>query len=289
MAKLAQEQEQTPSGSDGGRADAAVDLALDLSAAGRADPRAPLDDDLRQQPPAGRAAGRGDQRVPPGEEIALAHHGSVAREKRLEIEDRLKRGELPAIVATSSLELGIDMGAVDLVIQIEAPPSIASGMQRIGRAGHSVGEVSRGDPLPQVPRRPAGARRPRPSGWLEGRVEETAYPRNPLDVLAQQIVAIAASGTTAESDAVDAELYRLVRRAAPFADLPRSSFEGVLDMLSGRYPSDEFAELRPRMTWDRRRRDRARRAKGRKRIAVAQRRDDPRPRALRRLPRGDRG
>jgi ATP-dependent Lhr-like helicase len=180
-----------------------------------------------------------------GEEIALAHHGSVAREKRLEIEDRLKRGELPAIVATSSLELGIDMGAVDLVVQIEAPPSIASGMQRIGRAGHAVGEPSRGILFPKY-RGDLLAAAAATARMHEGRVEETAYPRNPLDVLAQQIVAIVVT----EPAKVD-ELYALVRRAAPFADLPRSSFEGVLDMLSGRYPSDEFAELRPRITWDR--------------------------------------
>ena len=180
-----------------------------------------------------------------GEEIALAHHGSVAREKRLEIEDRLKRGDLPAIVATSSLELGIDMGAVDLVVQIEAPPSIASGMQRIGRAGHAVGEPSRGILFPKY-RGDLLAAAAATARMQEGKVEETTYPRNPLDVLAQQIVAIAASAPTRVDD-----LYRLVRGAAPFADLPRSSFEGVLDMLSGRYPSDEFAELRPRITWDR--------------------------------------
>jgi ATP-dependent Lhr-like helicase len=188
-----------------------------------------------------------------GEELALAHHGSVAREKRQEIEDRLKRGDLPAIVATSSLELGIDMGAVDQVIQIEAPPSIASGMQRIGRAGHSVGEVSRGILFPKY-RGDLLAAAAATERMVEGRVEETAYPRNPLDVLAQQVVAIAASGTgpaNAEGAVDVGELYRLIRRAAPFADLPRASFEGVLDMLSGRYPSDEFAELRPRLTWDR--------------------------------------
>ena len=180
-----------------------------------------------------------------GEEIALAHHGSVAKEKRLEIEDRLKRGDLPAIVATSSLELGIDMGAVDLVIQIEAPPSIASGMQRIGRAGHKVGEPSRGILFPKY-RGDLLAAAAATARMQEGRVEETTYPRNPLDVLAQQIVAIVASAPAQVDD-----LYRLVRGAAPFAELPRSSFEGVLDMLSGRYPSDEFAELRPRVTWDR--------------------------------------
>ncbi len=180
-----------------------------------------------------------------GEEIALAHHGSIAREKRTEIEDRLKRGDLPAIVATSSLELGIDMGAVDLVVQIEAPPSVASGMQRIGRASHSVGAVSRGVIFPKY-RGDLLACATVTLRMSEGKIEETFYPRNPLDVLAQQVVAIAGM------DEIDVdELYSLVRSAAPFAELPRSSFEGVLDMLSGRYPSDEFAELRPRIVWDR--------------------------------------
>jgi ATP-dependent Lhr-like helicase len=180
-----------------------------------------------------------------GQEVALAHHGSVARDKRQEMEDRLKRGELPAIVATSSLELGIDMGAVDLVVQIEAPPSIASGLQRIGRASHQVGALSRGIVFPKH-RGDLLCSAAAASGMAAGQVEETFYPRNPLDVLAQQVVAMCG----AEARAVD-EVFELVRRAAPFADLPRSSFEGVLDMLSGRYPSDEFAELRPRLTWDR--------------------------------------
>jgi ATP-dependent Lhr-like helicase len=180
-----------------------------------------------------------------GEELCLAHHGSLAREKRLEIEERLKKGDLPAIVATSSLELGLDIGAVDLVVQIESPPSVASGLQRIGRAGHSVGAVSRGVIFPKY-RGDLLAAAATTARMIAGAVEETFYPRNPLDVLAQQIVAIA-SMDEMEADA----LYSLVRRAAPFADLPRSSFEGVLDMLTGRYPSDEFAELRPRLSWDR--------------------------------------
>ena len=180
-----------------------------------------------------------------GSEIALAHHGSVAREKRAEIEDRLKRGELPCIVATSSLELGIDMGSVDLVIQIEAPPSIASGLQRIGRAGHQVGGVPRGSIFPKHRGDLLGSAAAA-QGMSAGQVEETFYPRNPLDVLAQQLVA-----TCAERRWKVDELYGLVRRAAPFAELPRSSFEGVLDMLSGRYPSDEFAELKARLAWDR--------------------------------------
>jgi ATP-dependent Lhr-like helicase len=180
-----------------------------------------------------------------GDEIALAHHGSVAREARAVIEDRLKRGELPAIVATSSLELGIDMGAVDLVIQVEAPPSVASGLQRIGRAGHSVGDTSRGVIFPKH-RGDLLACAAAVADMRRGHVEETRYPRNPLDVLAQQIVAIASMGPIQERD-----LYALVRRAASFAELPRSLFDGVLDLLSGRYPSDDFAELRPRITWDR--------------------------------------
>ena len=180
-----------------------------------------------------------------GEEIALAHHGSIAREQRSAIEDRLKRGVLPAIVATSSLELGIDMGAVDLVIQIEAPPSVASGMQRIGRASHQVGGVSRGIIFPKF-RGDLLSCAAATARMEAGLVEETYYGRNPLDVLAQQVVAIAGM----DEISVD-NLFCLVRRAAPFAELPRSSFEGVLDMLSGRYPSDEFAELKPRLTWDR--------------------------------------
>jgi ATP-dependent Lhr-like helicase len=182
-----------------------------------------------------------------GEEIALAHHGSVAREKRAQIEDRLKQGTLPAIVATSSLELGIDMGAVDLVVQIEAPPSIASGLQRVGRGGHNVGDTSKGILVPKH-RGDLVACAAAISCMERGEVEETFYPRSPLDVLAQQIVAIAGSAPVP----IDVEaLFTLVRGAAPFAELPRGAFESVLDMLSGRYPSDDFAELRARVTWDR--------------------------------------
>ncbi len=179
------------------------------------------------------------------EEIALAHHGSLAKNARSEIESRLKQGRLPAIVATSSLELGIDMGAVNLVIQIAAPPSIASGLQRIGRSGHTVGAVSQGIIFPRY-RGDLLACAAASDRMLKGEVEETFYPRNPLDVLAQQIVAIV-SEEPVSADAV----YRLVQCSAPFADLPRSSFDGVLDLLSGRYPSDEFYELRPRLNWDR--------------------------------------
>jgi ATP-dependent Lhr-like helicase len=177
--------------------------------------------------------------------VARAHHGSVSREERKQIEEALKSGRLPAVVATSSLELGIDMGAVDLVVQIEAPPSVAAGLQRIGRAGHQVGAVSRGVVFPKhrgdlvscavvADRMGAGA------------IEELRYPRNPLDVLAQQIVAMVAL----DAWQVD-ELAALVRRSAPFAELPDSALHAVLDMLSGRYPSTAFAELRPRLVWDR--------------------------------------
>ena len=180
-----------------------------------------------------------------GEEIALAHHGSVAREKRAAMEEALKNGDLPAIVATSSLELGIDMGAVDLVVQIESPPSVAAGMQRIGRASHGVGGVPKGVIFPKH-RADLLAAAAAATAMRAGEVEETAYLRNPLDVLAQHIVAaVAVEPTTADA------LFDLVRGAAPFAELARSSFDGVLDMLSGRYPSSDFRDLRPRITWDR--------------------------------------
>lgn len=179
------------------------------------------------------------------EELALAHHGSVARDTRAEIEDRLKRGDLRAMVATSSMELGIDMGSIDLVIQIEAPPSIASGIQRIGRAGHQVDAVSTGVIFPKY-RGDLLACSAASGAMLEGWVEETRYPRNPLDILAQQIVAISCRETLH----VD-ELYATLRGAAPFFELPHSSFISVMDLLSGRYPSDEFSELRPRINWDR--------------------------------------
>jgi ATP-dependent Lhr-like helicase len=180
-----------------------------------------------------------------GEPLVRSHHGSLARETRSEVEDLLKAGRIRALVATSSLELGIDMGAIDLVIQIEAPPSVASGLQRIGRAGHQAGAVSDGIIFPKF-RGDLVACAAVTRAMHEGRVEATRYPRNPLDVLAQQIVAMAGI----ESWDVD-DLFATIRRAAPFADLSRRMFEGVLDMLSGRYPSDEFAELRPRITWDR--------------------------------------
>jgi len=180
-----------------------------------------------------------------GEELVRAHHGSVAREQRLEIEEQLKQGKLPALVATSSLELGIDMGAIDLVIQIESPPSVASGMQRIGRAGHQVGEPSVGKIFPKyrgdLVEAAVVAQR-----MKSAQIEETRIPRNPLDVLAQQLVAMCADGRWTVDD-----LHRLITRAESFRELSREQLEGVLDMLSGRYPSDEFADLKPRVVWDR--------------------------------------
>jgi ATP-dependent helicase Lhr and Lhr-like helicase len=179
------------------------------------------------------------------EEIARAHHGSIAREQRLEIEELLKRGEIPCLIATSSLELGIDMGAVDLVIQVESPKSVARGLQRVGRAGHELGAVSKGRIFPKF-RADLLESAVVAERMKAGAIEETLIPRNPLDVLAQQIVAICAE----EEIEVD-ELHELVRGAYPFADLSRTQLENVLDMLAGRYPSDEFAELRPRIVWDR--------------------------------------
>jgi ATP-dependent Lhr-like helicase len=180
-----------------------------------------------------------------GEVMVMAHHGSIARAQRSEIEDNLKAGRVKGLVATSSLELGIDMGAIDLVVQIEAPPTVASGMQRIGRAGHSVGAKSRGILFPKY-RADLVACAALARAMHEGQVEATRYPRNPLDILAQQIVAM----TALESWSVEA-LFTTIRQSAPFAELSRPIFEGVLDMLAGRYVSDEFAELRPRVTWDR--------------------------------------
>ncbi len=177
--------------------------------------------------------------------LARAHHGSVSREQRAIIEDDLKAGRLPAVVATSSLELGIDMGAVDLVVQVESPPSVASGLQRVGRAGHQVGAVSRGVLFPKF-RGDLVQTAVIVERMRAGQIEALRVPSNPLDVLAQQIVAMCAL----EDWAVD-DLFDLVRRSAPFAGLSRAVLESVLDMLSGRYPSDEFAELRPRVVWDR--------------------------------------
>ncbi len=180
-----------------------------------------------------------------GEELARAHHGSLAREQRLVVEELLKGGEIPCLVATSSLELGIDMGAVDLVIQVESPKSVARGLQRVGRAGHDLHSVSKGRIFPKF-RADLLESAVVARAMREGEIEETRIPRNPLDVLAQQIVAVCAD----EEISVD-ELHELVCRAYPFSDLSRAQLENVLDMLSGRYPSDEFAELRPRIVWDR--------------------------------------
>ncbi len=182
-------------------------------------------------------------------EIARAHHGSLAREERLVVEEMLKAGELPCLVATSSLELGIDMGAVDLVIQVESPKSVARGLQRIGRAGHSVGDISRGRIFPKfradLLECAVVARRMR-----DGEIETTVVPRNALDVLAQQIVAIAAAAPAEEPVPVGG-LHALITRTHSYAELSRTQLENVLDMLDGRYPSTEFAELRPRIVWDR--------------------------------------
>jgi ATP-dependent Lhr-like helicase len=207
--------------------------------------------------------------------IARAHHGSVSQEERKHIEEALKSGQLPAVVATSSLELGIDMGAVDLVVQVEAPPSVASGLQRVGRAGHQVGAVSRGVVFPKhrgdLLSCAVVAQR-----MVEGAIEELHYPRNPLDVLAQQIVAMVALEQWRVGD-----LAAVVRRAAPFAELPDSALHAMLDMLSGRYPSTAFAELRL-AGWDRT----ADLLTGARRPAARgdQRRHHPGPRTLRRLP-----
>ncbi len=179
------------------------------------------------------------------QEVARAHHGSLAREQRVLIEEDLKAGRIPCLVATSSLELGIDMGAVDLVIQVESPKSVARGLQRVGRAGHELHAVSKGRIFPKF-RADLLECAVVAKAMREGAIEETRIPRNALDVLAQQVVAIAADREVAVDD-----LYALVTRAYPFADLSRQQLENVLDMLSGRYPSDEFAELRPRIVWDR--------------------------------------
>jgi ATP-dependent Lhr-like helicase len=197
-----------------------------------------------------------------GEGLVRSHHGSLARAARSEVEDLLKAGRIKALVATSSLELGIDMGAIDLVVQIEAPPSVASGLQRIGRSGHQTGATSEGIIFPKF-RGDLLASAAVARAMHEGRVESSRYPRNPLDVLAQQVVAMAGMDGWDIND-----LFARVRCAAPYADLSMRMFEGVLDMLSGRYPSDEFAELRPRVTWDRVQGTIAAR-EGAKRVAIA--------------------
>ncbi len=206
-----------------------------------------------------------------GEDVVRAHHGSLAAPQRSIIEEQLKAGKIRALCATSTLELGIDMGAVDLVIQIEAPPSVASGMQRIGRAAHHVDAESEGILFPKY-RADLVACAAVTLAMHEGHIESTRFPRNPLDVLAQQLVAIIAhpparAGVKGQGPGIKGRrsdtansappevsidmLYELIRHAAPFGALSRPAFEGVLDLLSGRYPSDEFAELRPRLIWDR--------------------------------------
>ncbi|SDX76844.1 ATP dependent helicase, Lhr family [Modestobacter sp. DSM 44400] len=177
--------------------------------------------------------------------VASAHHGSVSREQRAVVEEALKSGQLPAVVATSSLELGIDMGAVDLVVQVESPPNVAAGLQRVGRAGHQVGAVSEGVIFPKfrgdLVQSAVVAERMR-----AGAIESTRYLRNPLDVLAQQIVAMVSERPRTVDDVAG-----VLRRSAAFTSLPDAALHAVLDMLAGRYPSDAFAELRPRLTWDR--------------------------------------
>jgi ATP-dependent helicase Lhr and Lhr-like helicase len=195
------------------------------------------------------------------EVIAKAHHGSMSREQRTLVEEELKSGRLPCVVATSSLELGIDMGAVDLVVQVEAPPTVASGLQRIGRAGHQVGAVSRGVVFPKF-RGDLVSCAVVAERMAEGAIEALRYPRNPLDVLAQQVVAMVALDPWTVGD-----LAALVRRAAPYSALPDSALHAVLDMLAGRYPSEEFGELRPRIVWDRLT-DELRRRPGAQRLAV---------------------
>ncbi|MET1152742.1 ATP-dependent helicase [Arthrobacter sp.] len=209
-------------------------------------------------PGSGAGSGTGTQTKPPaqimaqagsmsgaGTILARAHHGSVSKEARAEIEDDLKSGRLRCVVATSSLELGIDMGAVDLVVQVESPQSVASGLQRVGRAGHQVGETSHGVLFPKH-RQDLVNTTVTVERMLAGRIEPLFIPANPLDILAQQTVAATALG------AVDVEeWFDVVRKSAPFATLPRSAYEATLDLLAGRYPSDEFAELRPRIVWDR--------------------------------------
>src|SRR6476469_1596495 len=177
--------------------------------------------------------------------VARSHHGSIAREQRLEVEELLKSGQLPALVATSSLELGIDMGAVDLVVQIESPKSVAAGLQRVGRAGHQVDAPSLGRFMPKY-RGDLLETAVVVDRMRRGAIEHTRVPRQPLDVLAQQVVAMAAMDEWPIAD-----LHALVRRAYPYSELSAPQFEGVLEMLAGRYPSDEFAELRPRIVWDR--------------------------------------
>jgi ATP-dependent Lhr-like helicase len=222
-----------------------------------------LHDDMRGNP-VEVVGGDGDTPPTPIPNVDLvkAHHGSLAREQRVVIEDELKRGVLRGIVATSSLELGIDMGSVDLVIQVESPGAVSRGLQRIGRAGHSVGEPSKGTLYPKhrgdLLEAAVVVRR-----MLDGQIESMHFMRNPLDVLAQQIVAhVAITGDTSVKD-----LTALVRRCANFAEISDELLVNVLDLLAGRYPSEEFSELRPRIVWDRVN-DTVRAREGAKRLAV---------------------
>ncbi|MEU5878461.1 DEAD/DEAH box helicase [Spirillospora sp. NPDC047279] len=238
---------ESPPGDDGPRPITQEDIERALQGMAPADGSGPASDRPARPPsssPAEMMAQAGAARGVPAE-IARAHHGSVSKEERAGIEDALKQGRLPAVVATSSLELGIDMGAVDLVVQVESPPSVASGLQRVGRAGHQVGAVSKGVIFPKyrgdLVQTAVVAERMR-----GGEIEALRYPRNPLDVLAQQVVAMVAMDEWPVDD-----LETLLKRAAPYATLPRSALEATLDMLAGRYPSDEFGELRPRLVWDR--------------------------------------
>ncbi|HEV7750584.1 MAG TPA: DEAD/DEAH box helicase [Baekduia sp.] len=197
------------------------------------------------------AAKQDEEAQRPVREIARAHHGSLAREERLIVEEQLKAGQLPCLVATSSLELGIDMGAVDLVLQVESPKSVSRGLQRIGRAGHSVGDTSKGRIFPKF-RADLLECAVVVRLMREGKIEPTVVPRNPLDVLCQQIVAIAAGFDVDDGQTITVdELYALVTKTYTYAELSRELLENVLDMLDGRYPSQEFGDLRPRIVWDR--------------------------------------
>ncbi len=252
---LEQAPQELPATEHAGHASPAGGVEEGVSDSGRRPVPRP-GDSSRESPPSGEepsaesdtpssATGPAAEGPEPLPEIARAHHGSLSHEERLVVEEMLKSGQLPCLVATSSLELGIDMGAVDLVIQVESPKSVSRGLQRVGRAGHSLGEVSRGRIFPKfradLLECAVVARRMR-----EGAIEETVIPQNPLDVLAQHLVSMAAL----DEWEID-EVERLVTATQPFGELSREQLENVLDMLDGRYPSDRFAELRPRIVWDR--------------------------------------
>lgn len=230
--------------------------------------------ELHNEAPGPSGAGGSANAEPPMESagadstIARAHHGSLAREERTVVEEQLKAGELPCLVATSSLELGIDMGAVDLVLQVESPKSVSRGLQRIGRAGHGVGETAKGRIFPKF-RADLLECAVVVKLMREGRIEPTVVPRNPIDVLAQQIVAICAAAELAGESSVNVDdLFALVTRTYSFAELSRPLLQNVLDMLDGRYPSQEFGELRARIVWDRVA-DTIRARKGSRQLAIA--------------------